>query len=235
MCGRYTLTASLDDLLAEFDLAEPFAVTPRYNVAPTQVMPIIRAQDGEPLPGEGPRREAVFMRWGLIPNWATSASIGGRIINARSETVATQPAFRAAFKRRRCLVPCSGYYEWKVAGERGGKPVKQPHLVRRASGRMMALAGLWECWRSPDAEPIESFTILTTKANAIMSKLHDRMPVMISRASFGDWLALNEIGVSEFDQLSASPDCDLTARPVSTRVNNVRNEDCQCLSEVRAM
>ncbi|MBI3759798.1 MAG: SOS response-associated peptidase [Deltaproteobacteria bacterium] len=234
MCGRYTLTASMEDLLAEFDLLEPLAIKPRYNVAPTQFMPVIRVEEPKEstAPSETPRRQAVLMRWGLTPSWAKDAAIANRTINARSETVATQASFRAAFKRRRCLVPCSGFYEWKVIGEKNGQPVKQPYLIRPASGGLLALAGLWECWRPADAEPVHTYTILTTGANTFMAALHERMPVIVGRENYTAWLDPQSQDPGVLQGLLQPARCDLGAIPVNTRVNNVRNDDAACLDGV---
>lgn len=226
MCGRYTLTATAEELMAEFEFGEPVALSPRYNVAPTQFMPVIRVQELENEPGP---REAVVMRWGLIPSWAKDASIGNRTINARSETVATQASFRAAFKRRRCIVPVSGFYEWETVEGPGGKPVKKPHLISRVGG-LLGFAGLWECWRPPDAEPVLSYTILTTEANPLMKRLHTRMPVVLSKGDYGLWI---DPKLQDAERLKALlcpyTGGDLVEHVVSTRVNNPRNDDAACV------
>lgn len=211
MCGRYVL-ASPGAVIAEyFRLAEVPDYAPRYNIAPTQMALVVReTPDGA--------REAAWLRWGLVPSWAKDPAIGSRMINARTEGLADKPAYRAAFRRRRCLVPADGFYEWRpVAGSRR----KQPYLVRLASGAPLALAGLWERWRSTAGDAIETFTIVTTAADGALKALHDRMPVAIAPADHDEWLA------------SPNPSALLASRagepleivPVGTRVNDVANDD----------
>jgi putative SOS response-associated peptidase YedK len=168
------------ELLAEiFGLSEPPAIPARYNIAPTQQVAVIRRR------AEGGNR-LDFLRWGLIPSWAKEPSIGSRMINARSETIDEKASFRAAFKSRRCLVLASGFYEWEeVAGK------KVPRYLRLKDGAPMVFAGLWECWKAPDGEIIESCTILTTTANSLIEALHDRMPVILKPEDFAVWLDRN--------------------------------------------
>src|SRR5439155_15824792 len=162
-----------------FDLAGP-----RYNVAPTQFIPLVRPA------ADRPGREVATAKWGLVPSWAEDPGIGSRMINARSETVATKPAFRSAFKKRRCLVPATGFYEWEKVGAK-----KLPHLFTVSDGRPFALAGLWESWHR-DGEELESFTIVTTEANELLAKYHDRMPVIVHPNDYDLWLrgAPQEVG-----------------------------------------
>src|SRR5215212_2353607 len=171
MCGRFGQKASSAELAAAFEAAwrceEP--QLPRFNIAPTQHAPVLLSDAG--------RRVLDVFRWGLIPSWAKDAKIGNKMINARAEGVAGKPAYRAAFLRRRCLVPASGFYEWKKAG--GGKV---PHWIHAADGGPLTFAGLWEVWRpEKDAEPVFTFTILTTTPSADVSGIHDRMPVIVAR------------------------------------------------------
>jgi putative SOS response-associated peptidase YedK len=173
---------------------------------------------------DGGGRELALVRWGLIPAWAKEASIGGRLINARSETVAEKPAFRSAFRKRRCLVPADGFYEWRK--REGGGP-KQPMLVRRRDGAPFAFAGLWEHWRGPEGE-VQTCTILTTEANAVLAPIHDRMPVILDPAAYDRWLDPARPGAEEL--LRPCSDGWLEAFPVSTRVNNVRNDVAELIA-----
>ena len=145
MCGRYTLTVEEKELNKEFEAIVFGPLQPRYNLAPTQLAPVVR------MTADGGQRQLAMHRWGLIPSWAKDSSIGNRMINARAETAADKPAFRTALKRQRCLVPCNGFYEWKVLNPDAKKPTKQPHYIRRSDERLMTLAGLWERWRATAA------------------------------------------------------------------------------------
>ena len=178
MCGRFLLHAPVEVLQRAFGFAERPNLQPRYNIAPTQTVAIVRRKD------DGGGRELALVRWGLIPSWAKDASIGGRLINARAETVAEKPAFRGAFRRRRALVPADGFYEWR---KREGDRPKQPLLIRRRDGQPFALAGLWEHWRGPEGE-VQTCTIVTTAANVVLAPIHDRMPVILDPASYDRWL-----------------------------------------------
>ena len=171
MCGRYSLLPDRRQIARMFDV-DPLELDPRHNISPTQEVPIIR-QD------EAGNREMVMLRWGLIPHWAKEPSdLQARMINARSETVATKPAYRTAFKHRRCLVPAAGFYEWKKEGSR-----KQPYFVRRKDGELMSFAGLWDRWERA-GEAIESCAILTTDANQLVGGIRDRMPVILRPEDF---------------------------------------------------
>lgn len=216
MCGRYTFTWDRTEFEREFELELPFDWEPRYNIAPTQDAPIIALRDGA--------RAARLARWGLVPSWADDPSIGNRMINARAETVASKPAFRAAFKRRRCLVPADGWYEW--TGEAGRK---QPHWIHREDGEPMAFAGLWEVWGD---EPLVSYTILTRAAAPVLKAVHHRMPVVLTVDGWDEWL----VGPSEADGglLGTADGFDiLDIRPVSRVVNSPGNEGAECIEEVR--
>lgn len=188
----------------------------RFNVAPTQPVGVV-------LP-EAAGRRFTLMRWGLIPSWAEDAKIGSRLINARADTIATKPAFRAAFKERRCLVVADGFYEWQATNGQ-----KQPYLIHKADDRPFAFAGLWERWRDPQGSPIESCTIVTTDANEMMRPIHERMPVILRPDDYDRWMD-PEAKTPESLQslLRPYPDGDLVATPVSTRVNNVRNDGPEC-------
>lgn len=207
MCGRYTLTAT-GELQARFDIAgEAPGVAARYNVAPTQTLPVVTRNS--------PNQLAV-MRWGLIPSWAKDASVGNRMINARAETVAEKPSFRNALRARRCLVPASGFYEWKRDGTR-----KVPHYIHLTDEPLFAFAGLWEQWRSPEGETIRSYTIITTEPNALMASIHNRMPVILPREVEDDWLngEITDAGYLT-SLLRPYPADAMDAYPVSPAVNS---------------
>jgi putative SOS response-associated peptidase YedK len=188
----------------------------RYNVAPTQSVPIVRAKDST--------REMVLVRWGLIPSWAKDANIGYRLINATADTVATKPSFRSAFKKRRCLIPADGFYERQKLKDGG----KQPYLVRLNGEEGFAFAGLWETWTNPEkGEEVESCTILTTAANEPMKPIHDRLPVILPEEAYTTWLDKPDAGL-----LQPFPAEKMEAAPVSTYVNNPRNQGPKCIDPV---
>ncbi len=210
MCGRYVLTSPGEAIAEHFRLTDLPAYPPRYNIAPTQTALVVRA-----TPAGG--REAVGLRWGLIPFWAKGPSIGSRLINARAEGLVDKPAFRAAFRRRRCLVPADGFFEWRaLAGRR-----KQPYYVRLASGEPFAMAGLWEQWRPPQGDAIATFTIVTTAANAALRAIHDRMPVIVASADYDEWLS----SPNPSALLGPWTGAAFAIVPIGTRVNDVRNDD----------
>ncbi len=214
MCGRYVLENPEAVIRELFGVQPPFTLPRRFNIAPTQQAPLARGTD----------REIVNMRWGLIPRWAKDPSIGNRLINARAETAAEKPSFREALRRRRCLVPADGFYEWKK--EPDGK---QPWLIRRTGGRGFALGGLWECWHGPEG-PVESFTILTTAPNATVGALHDRMPVIVPPAAFDVWLDPGAKDPTLLENiLRPAPDDLLEAYPVSRLVNSPANDEPACI------
>ncbi len=209
MCGRFAFYSPSEATAAVFGVTSSIAVEPRYNIAPTQYIAAIREVENE-------GRELIMLRWGLVPFWAKDPAIGNRMINARAETVAEKPAYRAAFRKRRCLVLADGFYEWKK--EAGGKT---PYLISLASGSPFALAGLWETWSSKDTdESIQSATLITTAANDFMATIHHRMPVILEPATADRWLA----GDDDLIEFTASHGPALRAWPVDRRVNNARNE-----------
>ena len=220
MCGRFTMYSSRDELarLFGFDTDDVPDQLPRYNIAPTQLVAVVRQDDGQ--------RVIKPLRWGLIPSWAKDAKIGNSLINARSETVAEKPAFRAAFKKRRCLIPTSGFFEWMATG---GKK-KQPLHIRLIDGRPFALAGLWEHWSGGAGDPVESCTILTTTANDLMRPFHDRMPVILAREDYGTWLDPETPPERLQALLRPYPAEAMVAVPVGSYVSNPRNEGPQCLA-----
>lgn len=219
MCGRFSQGTSARMLAELFQLADIPSWTPRYNIAPTQLVPTVV------LTSDHPSRQFRTWRWGLIPSWAKDPTIGSRMINAQAETAATKPAFRAAFRRRRCLVLADGFYEWQQLGRR-----KQPFHVRMRDRRPFAFAGLWEHWKGPDGRAIESCTLLTTEPNDLIRTFHHRMPVILEPANYALWL---DPGIQEPERLQpllrpyASD--ELTAYPVSTLVNNPANDTPECI------
>ncbi len=208
MCGRFAFYSPAEATAALFGASASFDVRPRYNIAPTQDIAAIR--DSE----EG--RELVMLRWGLVPSWARDASIGNRMINARAETVAEKPSYRAAFRRRRCIVLADGFYEWRRQND-----AKTPYFISLAGGEPFALAGLWENWTDKQTgESLQTTTLITTAANDFMQPLHHRMPVILQTQAANEWLA----GSAEPLEQAAERTPKLRAWPVDRRVNNARNE-----------
>jgi len=213
---------------AERYLAERFHASgeiddhPRYNIAPTQPVLTVRREHGEKV------RHFTMMRWGLIPHWAKDMSIGTRTLNARSETVTKTPAFRDSILTKRCLIPADGFYEWRPMGR-----VKQPFCFEVGEGDVFALAGLWDEWKSPEGEIVESCTILTTTPNSLVEDMHDRMPVIVTPDKYDLWL---DPDVSDFDVIKdiLKPyDADQMRRyPVSTKLNNSKNEGAESAAPV---
>ena len=214
MCGRYTITSAPEALRALFRFAEQPNFPARYNVAPTQAIPIVRLVEG--------KREFALVRWGFVPSWVKDPNQFSLIINARGESVCDKPAFRAAMKRRRCLIPADGFYEWQATG----KGPKQPFYIHAKSGEPLAFAGLWETWEGPNGEAVDSAAIVTTRANKVLAPLHDRMPVIIAPDAFDLWLNCGEVDARTAEALIApAPDALLTAYPVSTAVNRTANDN----------
>lgn len=233
MCGRYAFYTPLEAVVRLFRVSEVHArdLAPRYNIAPTQESPIVRISPFLEEEGSAtPPRELALARWGLVPFWAKDAKAGSRMINARGETVADKPAFRVPFRKRRCLVPADGFFEWQKTPSG-----KQPWYIHAASGEPLAFAGLWELWDPPDGgPPLASYTILTTGGNELMRPLHDRMPVMLDSAGRDAWLA-PATPLAELQALLVPPPEDyLEAWPVSRRVNSPFNEDPSLVTPVRA-
>jgi putative SOS response-associated peptidase YedK len=215
MCGRFTLRASPAALREWFPLLDVPEMKPRYNIAPTQQVLAIRRQP------ELERPACAWLRWGLVPHWADDTKIGQRMINARAESTAQKPAFRSPYRRRRCLIPADGFYEWQ-------KLNKQPFFIGRRDGKPFAFAGLWDHW-DKSGEPIDSFTILTTDANELMRPLHDRMPVILASSTYDRWLDPNVQDTALLQELlKPYPSDELTAHPVSTLVNSPKNETPAC-------
>jgi putative SOS response-associated peptidase YedK len=240
MCGRYATTqtsASLHQAF-EIDLANSFVeLEADYNVAPTKLAPVVIGRRGDDT-SPAPQRELLTARWGLIPSWAKDPSIGNRMINARSETVADKPAFKRAFASRRALVPADGYYEWYAAQPREGekKPAKQPFYITPTDGSVLAMAGLYEFWKDREADEwIVSFTILTTTAEDDLGHVHERMPLFLEPQAYDEWLDPAPRGADELMGLvvPAAPG-RLDAFAVSTAVNNVRNNGPQLIAPIAA-
>lgn len=220
MCGRYSLTTPLEALRRVFAFEGSPNLAARYNIAPTQSAPVLRRHpDGRLLCHE--------LRWGLVPSWAKDMSGAARMINARSETVAEKPAFRAAFARRRCLIPADGFYEWQKL-ESG----KQPWRIVMADRAPFAFAGLWERWEHPEEGKVDSYTILTTEAAPAIAEIHHRMPVILDAAGHDAWL---DPEASQSDLLDLlGPNAGVAAYRVSARVGNVRNDDAELIEPLEA-
>ena len=220
MCGRYFLTASGEEIRQQFGCVNSIAWKPRYNIAPSQSVPIMLSRS-ERTPEPIPTLESA--RWGLIPAWATDDRIGQKLINARAETLDERPAFRQALKTRRCLIPASGFYEWHRSDRS-----KQPYAIHREDGRLMAFAGLWERWQHPESRKfLTSCVIITTDANRTLHPLHRRMPVILEEQAGKAWL--NPHTDNPQNLLGPCPDTWLRFYPVSTYVNDPRHEDPRCL------
>jgi len=223
MCGRYRLSRRKQLVEEYFDAIpgdEEWA--PRYNIAPTQPVPVIRQHPKEP------RREMSLVRWGLIPSWAKDASVAARMINARSETAATKPAFRDALKFRRCLIPADGFYEWQRT-----EKAKQPYCFEVSEGELFAFAGLWERWKDPSGQWVKSCSILTTTPNPVTSAVHDRMPVILDRSDYDVWLDPGMTNVEAASEMLKPCDARLMrCYPVCTRINHVANDDEECSAPV---
>ena len=223
MCGRFTLHASPEQIAEQFGVAEPEQLADRFNIAPTQPVGIVR------LDRAGTGREWSLVHWGLVPSWAKDPSMGSRMINARGETLTEKPSFRAALRRRRCLVPADGFYEWKRTG--GGK---QPYYIRLRSHELFAFAGLWEIWTAPDGGELHSCTVITTGPNELMADLHDRMPVILAPEDYAQWLGTGkDADAKEIEQLLhlIRPfEAELMeAYPVSTKVNTPMREGSELI------
>jgi putative SOS response-associated peptidase YedK len=225
MCGRYAFYSPREAIERVFGVPDSPEVEPRWNIAPTQYVPVVRVDR------EG-RRVLRMLRWGLVPFWSRDESIGNRMINARAETLSRNAAFREAFEQRRCLIPVSGFYEWRREGR-----VRTPWFIESADGEPFALAGLWARWRprgsGASSEPLDSCTIITTDANALVAPIHDRMPVILPPEGFAAWLDPHghDVAVLARWLLPAPPD-GLTARIVSSAVNDARSEGPELIAPV---
>lgn len=222
MCGRYTLIEDVDAIADVFEAeVEPIRASheARYNVAPTQVAPaIVAAPTG---------RRVGFMRWGLVPHWANDLSVGPKMINARSETVATRPAYRDSFLRKRCLIPADGFYEWEAVGSK-----KQPHWIYRSGKPLFGFAGIWSTWVEATGEKVHTFSILTRPAPEPLAWLHDRVPVILPPTLWDDWLARGTAPERLEEVLKSSVTPVLQSHPVTRRVNQAGYESPDCTDEV---
>ena len=224
MCGRFTLRTRLNRLLEVYAVESQFDWEPRFNIAPSQPIPVIRNDAG------GDKRELAALRWGLIPSWATDVHIGNRLINARAETLAVKPSFRQALKSRRCLVLADGFYEWKHSGKS-----KQPYFIRMKDEQPFVFAGLWERW-TKEEPAIESCTIITTTPNALMADLHDRMPAILPESAAMEWLNRKEEDTDLLTSLLvAYPAEEMVAYPVSTFVNSPQHDSADCIEPVKGL
>ena len=213
MCGRYAVTSAPEAIRALFGYAEQPNFPPRYNIAPTQPIGIVRLVEG--------KRQFALVRWGLLPSWVKDPRSFSLLVNARGESLADKPAFKAAMKYRRCLVPADGFYEWKATGTR-----KQPYYVHAKSSQPLAFAGLWETWTGPNGEEMETAAIVTTRANRALADIHDRMPVVVSPDAFNLWLDCTNVDAETAASLVApAPENLLEAYEVSTAVNRTANDN----------
>ena len=212
MCSRYFLDADGNVIAFTFRVPVNDRIRRRYNIAPSQEAPVIRATK------DGGAREVAMLRWGLVPFWAKDPSVGSRLINARCETAMEKPAFRQAFRSRRCAIPASGFYEWT-----GEARYRVPHAITVEGRPIVAFAGLWESWKDAAGKPLETYTILTTPANAFVAPMHDRMPAILADADIDTWLA----GPTEeaWKLIRPYPGETMRERVVSRALNNPRNED----------
>ncbi|ALS27490.1 SOS response-associated peptidase [Paenibacillus cisolokensis] len=222
MCGRYTLTVTLEELIVRFMIEDAFIPfhRPKYNVAPGQMVPAVIS--------DGKRNRLGELKWGLIPPWADDPGIGSRMINARAETAADKPAFREALRRKRCLIPADGFYEWRKDGQG-----KQPMRIVMKDRSLFAMAGLYETWLAPDGRKISTCTVLTTAPNALMADIHDRMPVILRPEDEAVWLdRANREPQRLRALLKPYPEELMEAYPVSAEVGNVRNDSPRCIEPV---
>ncbi len=220
MCGRFTLSSSPGQVASVFGLAEVPRLCPRYNIAPGQDAAVVRAAP------EAGRRQLDTLRWGLVPSWAKDPRPGHRMINARAETAAQRPAYRSAFRERRCIVAADGFYEWAP-----GRPEKQPYYIQCHEGAPFGMAGLWERWHGPGGEGVESFVVLTTPANGRLCEIHGRMPAILDPAAYDLWLDPEVRDAARVKPLlRPCPDDWIALRPVSTRVNHIEHDDPGCVA-----
>jgi putative SOS response-associated peptidase YedK len=214
MCGRYALTSPPAVIAERFGLAWTPEIEPHYNIAPSQVIPVVRETEAG--------RALAMLKWGLIPWWAKDATIGAKLVNARAETLADKPAFRDAYRRRHCLIPADAFYEWKPIEGR-----KQPYCIRLRAPGLFGMAGLWERWKAPDGQVVESCTIVTVDANSVVAPLHDRMPLILAPEDYGAWLAAETRALPH-----AVPAEAMVAYPVSPLVSNAKNDVPACLAPI---
>ncbi|MCP5247988.1 MAG: SOS response-associated peptidase [Candidatus Accumulibacter sp.] len=216
MCGRYALDAPRSRLSWRFDLDECVVVEARYNITPATDIPVIRQSPAG-------QRVLHLLRWGLQPHWSRQPASGARLINARGESLADKPAFRDAFRRRRCLIPASGFYEWQTIADEARRLRRQPYYISLKSTETMAFGGLWESWTTPTGEVVRSCCIVTTAANDLLHAVHDRMPLILAAEQWPAWLAAPAAEVVPLIRPLA--DAELQCWPVSQRVGQASNDD----------
>lgn len=221
MCGRFTLTVSPNTLSNLFNTEWSSPFKPRYNIAPTQQVPVVRSSP------EDNSLHIDLLKWGLIPSWAKDPSIGSHMINARSETLEEKPSFRTAFKHRRCIIPASGFYEWQMVDKR-----KQPYYISMNNNIPMLFAGLWDHWKAPDGTVIESCSIISTSSNEIISSLHDRMPVILPEHDINAWLHSSTTADELKSLLKPCPSDLMQLYPVSNVVNSPKNDSPECIQPI---
>ncbi|MEW4564488.1 SOS response-associated peptidase [Bremerella sp. JC770] len=222
MCGRYTLRARLNQLLQIYGAQSSIEYSERFNVAPSQMVPVLKLDD------DSGAREIVLMKWGLVPSWAKDEAIGNKMINARCETVDEKPAYRAAFKRRRCLVLADGFYEWQKQGSK-----KQPYLFQKKDSSPYGYAGLWETWKKGD-QPLQSCTIITTTPNALVEDVHDRMPVILPERHIENWLNHEYDHVERLkSMLKPYPASEMKRYPVDPMVGSPKNDKPECVEPIK--
>jgi len=225
MCGRYTLSVTPETLQTLVNVDVSLNLQPRYNIAPTQMAPVVRHRNG--------KRKMEMLRWGLIPSWSKDPSAATKMLNARGETIAQKPSFREAYKKRRCLIPADGFYEWRREGD-----VKQPYRIGFEGGPPFLFAGLWDTWTAPEnnedaSSVIETFTIVTTTANRKIAPIHHRMPVIVDPKNYELWLTGRPEKAAKL--IFVVPEDDLAFYRVSTRVNNVSNDDVGCIKPLKRL
>jgi putative SOS response-associated peptidase YedK len=219
MCGRYAITTAPEAIRALFRYREQPNFPPRYNVAPTQPIPIVRLANGE--------RQFALVRWGLIPAWVKDPKAFSLLINARGDSVLDKPAFRNAMRYRRCLIPADGFYEWQETG----RGPRRPFFVRRKDGAPFAFAGLWECWMGPNGEEMETAAIVTTEASRSLRPIHPRMPVIVPPEAYDLWLDCTHVdAMTAAAAIAPAPDALLEAYPISTKVNRADNDDASLIA-----
>ena len=224
MCGRYRLSRDGKQIVEDFAVEDEIEWSPRYNIAPTDPVPVIRQDRKKPV------RHFTRMRWGLIPFWAKDIAIGVKTINGMSETAASKPAFRESMQTRRCLIPADGFYEWA----RIGPKEKQPYNFGMADDSIFAFAGLWDRWRDAAGKEVLSCTILTTRPNVLVAEVHNRMPAILRREDYDLWLDPGITDPAKVADLLAPFDArGMKKYPVSTRVNSVKNDDPECAQEIQ--
>lgn len=222
MCGRFTITKP-EAIKIEFNLREEIDFPPRYNIAPSQTIPIIKQDEhGYYRPG--------LVRWGLLPSWAKDEKIAYKLINARADTLTEKPAFCDAYKKRRCLIPADGFFEWQRTGS-----TKQPYYIRMKNKGLFTFAGVWEVWKGKDGKLVESATIITTASNSVIAKLHDRMPLIVTPEQRGFWLDLATDPIHDLNFVRPYDPFKIVAHPVSRMVNDAKNDAPGCVKRIDLM